>query len=170
VFALKPEDLDWRTPKITVRRAWKNFDYKYRKIGPPKSKRSRTILFDEFLQQAIKKLWEENGQHEFVFSYKDGTIPGPSWIKGRFKKWIVRAGIDLNGRNLTPHSSRHSLASVLEARGVPLRQIQEILGHLSMKTTKRHYLQITDRMLRDMSNKTSEAREEEKPDNVLRIG
>jgi len=169
VFALRPEDLDWRTPKITVRRAWKNFSYKRRKIGTPKSKRSRVILFDEYLQNAIKKLWQENGQHEYVFSFKpepdkNGVMqpaktPGPSWIKGRFKKWIARAGIELNGRNLVPHSSRHSLAAVLEGHDVPLRQIQEQLGHLSMKTTKRHYLHITDKMLRDMGNKTNEARE-----------
>jgi integrase len=160
VFALRPEDLDWHTPKITVRRAWKNFTYKRRTIGPTKSKRTRTIFFDEFLQQAIKKLWQENGQHEFVFSFKpavdkDGVMqpaktPGPSWIKGRFKKWVARAGIELNGRNLVPHSSRHSFASVLEEHGIPLRQIQEQLGHLSMKTTKRHYLHITDKMLKDM--------------------
>jgi integrase len=177
VFALRPEDLDWHTPKITVRRAWKNFSYKRRSIGPTKSKRMRTVLFDEFLQQAIKKLWKENGQHEYVFSFKDGTTPGPSWIKGRFKKWVARAGIELNGRNLVPHSSRHSLASVLEDHGVPLRQIQEQLGHLNMKTTKRHYLHITDKMLRDMKEKTNEAREksEEQPANpppvkIFKIG
>jgi integrase len=158
VFALRPEDLDWRTPKITVRKAWKNFTYKRRKLGTTKSKRERIIPFDEFLQDAIKKLWEENGQHEFVFSFADGTIPGPSWIKGRFKKWLARAGIELNGRKLVPHSSRHSLASILEDRNVPLRHIQELLGHSSLKTTKR-YLHSTDKTLRDIRNKTSEVRE-----------
>jgi integrase/recombinase XerD len=158
VFALRPEDLDWHTPKITVRKAWKNFTYKRRKLGTTKSKRERLIPFDEFLQDAIKKLWKENGQHEFVFSYADGTTPGPSWIKGRFKKWIARAGIELKGRNLVPHSSRHSLASVLEDRGVPLRHIQEMLGHSDLKTTKR-YLHSTDKTLRDIKNKTGEARE-----------
>ena len=157
VFALKPEDLDWRTPKITVKRAWKNFSYKRRKLGVTKGKRAREVLFDEYLQESIKKLWEENGKHEFVFSFKDGTTPGPSWIEGRFHKWIKRAGIDLNGRKLVPHSSRHSLAAVLEGHGVPLRQIQEQLGHISLKTTRR-YLHITDRMLADMKDKTSEAR------------
>jgi integrase len=164
VFALRPEDLDWNTPKITVRKAWKNFTYKRRKLGTTKSKKERVILFDEYLQNAIKKLWEENGQHEYVFCFKDGTTPGPSWIKGRFKKWLARAGIELNGRRLVPHSSRHSLASILEERNVPLRYIQELLGHSSLKTTRR-YLHSTEKTLRDIRNKTSEVREKSAAEN-----
>jgi len=64
----------------------------------------------------------------------------------------------LNGRKLVPHSSRHSLASILEDHDVPLRYIQDLLGHSSLKTTK-GYLHSTDKTLRDIRNKTSEARE-----------
>jgi len=39
VSALKPEDLDWHTPKITVRRAWQNFNKSKRVLGPPKGKK-----------------------------------------------------------------------------------------------------------------------------------
>jgi site-specific recombinase XerD len=88
------------------------------------------------MQEAVKKLWEENGRHEFAFSLKDGKTPGPSWIKGRFKKWMIRAGVELNGRKIAPHSFRRSLASLLEARGVSLRHIQDLLGHSDLKTTK----------------------------------
>jgi hypothetical protein len=78
IFALRPEDLDWFTPKITVNRAWQNFSYRRRVLGPTKSKKARLAPFDKVLQDAIKKLWIENGQHEFVFAFKDGTTPGPS--------------------------------------------------------------------------------------------
>jgi site-specific recombinase XerD len=68
------------------------------------------------MQEAIKKLWEENGKHEFVFSWENGEVIGPSWIYYNFKRWIDRAGIVLSGRKIVPHSARHSLASLLEAR------------------------------------------------------
>jgi integrase len=152
IFALRPEDLDWCTPKIMVCRAWQSFDSKTRILGPPKSKKARQAPFDTVLQGAIKKLWEVNGHHEFVFSFKDGTTPGPSWIKGRFKKWMVRAGIDLNGRRIVPHSARHSLASILEERGVSLRYIQDMLGHSDLKTTK-IYLHSTEKTIRDIGSK-----------------
>jgi integrase/recombinase XerD len=167
VFSLKPEDLDWWTPQIHVRRAWQNFDRKAREMGPTKSHVERLAPFDEVLQAAIKKLWRKNGQHEYVFSFADGTTPGPSWTKGRFKKWITRAGIKLNGRKITPHSSRHSLASLLEARGVSLRYIQDLLGHSDLKTTKT-YLHSTEATIRDVGKKIGEAMQgpEKQPDNV----
>jgi integrase len=143
LFALRPEDLDWRTPKITVRHAWQLFNLKTRRIGPIKGKKERVAPFEPVLQGAIKKLWEENGRHEFVFSYADGKTPGPSWIIGRFAKWLERAGIDPEGRKLAPHSSRHSLATLLEGRGLSLRYIQDLLGHSDHKTTA-GYLHTTD--------------------------
>jgi integrase/recombinase XerD len=159
IFALRPEDLDWYTPKILVQRAWQNFDRKTRVLGPPKSKRERFAPFDKVLQDAIKKLWQENGQHEFVFCFQDGTTPGPSWIKGRFKKWLDRAGIEMKGRVIVPHSSRHSLASILEERGVSLRYIQDLLGHSDLKATKR-YLHSTDKTIRDIGKKIGAAMDE----------
>jgi integrase len=170
VFALKPEDLDWKTPKITVRRAWQMFDDKERVIGPPKSKKPRDTLFDPILQEAVKKLWEENGKHEYVVSYKNGKTPGPSWIRNRFSKWLERAGIELGGREIVPHSSRHTLASLLEAKGIPIRYIQEILGHSDEETTK-IYLHSPEKMIREVGKKISEARkdkdEKEKEDNNI---
>jgi site-specific recombinase XerD len=63
VSALKPEDLDWHTPQINVRRAWQNFENKKKRVlGPPKGKKSRIAPFDPILQEAIKKLWAENGK------------------------------------------------------------------------------------------------------------
>jgi len=157
VSALKPEDLDWHTPKITVRRAWQNFDSKEKRVlGPPKGKRERIAPFDPVTQEAIKKLWEENGRHEFVFSWKNGEVIGPSWIYFNFERWIKRAGIELNGRKIVPHSARHSLASMLEERDVSIRFIQELLGHSDLKTTK-IYLHSTDKTIRNIGLKITEA-------------
>jgi integrase/recombinase XerD len=159
IFALKPEDLDWHTPKITVRRAWQNFDRVDKVLGPPKGKKERKAPFDPVLQEAVKKLWMEEGEHEFVFSRKDGSIPGSSWIYAHFPIWLKRAGIDMGGRKIVPHSSRHSLASLLEERGVSIRYIQELLGHSDLETTK-GYLHSTEKTIRDIGKKITEARQQ----------
>jgi integrase/recombinase XerD len=114
--------------------------------------------FDPVLQDAIKKLWEENGRHEFIFCNKDGTIPGSSWIGVHFRKWLKAANINITGRKIVPHSSRHSLASMLEERGVSIRYIQDLLGHSDLKTT-RGYLHSTDATIRNIGKKITEARE-----------
>jgi integrase/recombinase XerD len=132
-----------------------------------KSKKVREAPFDPILQEAIKKLWEENGRHEFVFSFKDGRCLDSSWIKKRFPKWLKRAGIELGGRKIVPHSSRHSLASLLEERGVSLRYIQEMLGHYDLKTTRR-YLHSTEKTIREIGKKITEAREQtQEPENKV---
>jgi hypothetical protein len=61
-----------------VRRAWQQFDRADRVLGSPKGKGERKALFDPVPQEAVKKLWEENGKHEFVFCRKDGSLPGSS--------------------------------------------------------------------------------------------
>ena len=166
IFALKPEDLDWKTPKITIERAWQLFETKTRVIGPPKGKKSRDAPFDPILQEAIRKLWEENGQHVFVVCNKHGKIPGPSWLKERFPQWLKRAGIELGGRRIVPHSARHSLASLLEARGVSLRYIQDLLGHSDLKTTM-GYLHSTKETIRIVGKKISEAMESDTNSNIV---
>jgi integrase len=155
VSALRPEDLDWTTSRIMISRSWQRFNSKNKVMGPTKGKRARKAPFDPILQGAIKKLWADNGEHEFVFSVmrKNKTVKtvGSAWIKGRFPKWLERAGIELGKRKIVPHSSRHSLASMLEARGVSLRYIQELLGHSDLKTTK-IYLHSPEKTLKVISD------------------
>jgi len=158
IYALRPEDLDWNTPRILVKHAWQKLTRKGRKISTTKGKKERIAPFDPLLQQAIKKLWEENGQHEFVFCHKDGKLIGISWWRRHFLKWLDRAGIELDGRRIVPHSSRHSLASLLEDRGESLRHIQELLGHSDLKTTK-IYLHSTEKTIRDVGLKIRDAME-----------
>jgi integrase/recombinase XerD len=169
LYALRPEDLDWKTPKIMVCRAWQRFNKKDKKMGPTKGKKVRQAPFDPILQQAIKKLWKENGEHEYVFSHKNGKSIGTSWLKRHFPKWLERAGIELNGRRIVPYSSHHSLASLLEARGVSLRYIQELLGHSDLKTTK-IYLHSTEKTIREIGSKISAAMEQkQKPEETKAV-
>jgi len=171
VAALHPDDLDWVTPKITVRHAWQNYDKKNRVLGPPKGKRQRDAPFDPIVQEAIKKLWKEQGQPDkFVFSYKGSFLP-PQWTLNRFPGWLKDAGIKLNGRDIVPHSSRHSLASILEDNHVSLRYIQELLGHSDLETTK-IYLHTTGKTIRNINKKITkiwkEAEQREEPkENII---
>jgi integrase len=54
IFALRPEDLDWRAPQIVVRHAWQKFDSVEREMGTTKSKKERSAPFDQALQGAIR--------------------------------------------------------------------------------------------------------------------
>jgi integrase/recombinase XerD len=162
IFGLRPEDLDWEASIIRVRNAWKQYNRKKRTLGDPKWHKKREIPFPDILQTAIKELWAAYGQHEFVFCRKDGSLPRETFLRWHLPRWFERAGIELNGRRIVPHSARHSLASALELRGVPLRYIGDMLGHSSLKTT-RGYLHTVSGAINDMGNKIDGiAKQEEK--------
>jgi integrase len=156
IFGLLPGDLDWTTPCIHIQHAWKNFTHKNRILGDPKHHKLRIAPFPDILQKAIRDLWEQNGQHDYVFAFKDGSLPGGTWFAEHVRQWFSRAGIKIEGRKITPHSARHSLASVLESEGVPLRYIQDLLGHSDLKTTL-GYLHTPQGKINEITTKINES-------------
>ena len=176
IFGLKThEDLVWGNKgKLKINNGWKRFgSKKKRTLGGPKWNKTREAPFPDDLQSAVKVLQQAYGIHEYVFCYKDGTIPHGKWIQEKLPGWLKRAGIDLAGRKIVPHSARHSLASTLEAAGVPLRYIREILGHSTMETTL-GYLHTPQGMINQITKKIDQnanlKEETPEPPRIIKVG
>ncbi len=69
----------------------------------------------------------------FVFSKSNGKKFTGDYFSRRFKKTCRNAGIE---KSIHFHSLRHSFASNLAQKGVPLYTIKELLGHASISTTE----------------------------------
>jgi len=77
------------------------------------------------------------------------------WLNGdiingklRAKGFVHKHNIkDTNGEyyNLTSHQFRRTLATDMLSKGTDLKAIQEVLGHSSPKTTKKHYADVKDK-------------------------
>lgn len=89
---------------------------------------------------------------DYVLCNIAGGVVGAPMTTGRARKSIMalarRAGIE---RHVTPHQFRHGLATELLEQGRSLDEIQRLLGHASVETTRR-YARTTDRRLVEAVN------------------
>ncbi len=76
-----------------------------------------------------------------------GDLIRPTYLTVEFPKLLEKKGL----RRIRFHDLRHSCASLLIANGVPMKQIQEWLGHSDFSTTANIYAHL------DYSSKLSSA-------------
>jgi integrase len=91
---------------------------------------------------AAGRSWRDSGH---VFTISLGTPIEPRNVNRHFASWCELTGV----RRIRFHDLRHSCASLLYSLGVPLDQIQDILGHGSPVTTKLIYVDVAEDMHRD---------------------
>ena len=118
LLALRWTDVDLKRAQVTVRRG------SYRgKDRTTKGKRKREVPLSATALAAIKAHRHLRGP--LVFCEPDGRRIVYATIRDRANR------VGLSGW----HALRHSFGTTLSARGVPLRAIQEWMGHRSIKTT-----------------------------------
>lgn len=74
----------------------------------------------------------------------------PRSIQRIVEKHAIKAGIV--GKNVSPHTLRHSMATDLLRNGADIRSVQAILGHASVTTTQ-IYTHVTDKQLQEVHQK-----------------
>ena len=89
-------------------------------------------------REANKKLCGRSYNKDYLdYIYVDeiGDRIKPNYITGQFPKLLEKQGF----RRIRFHDLRHSCASLLLASGVPMKNIQEWLGHSDFSTTANIY-------------------------------
>ena len=89
---------------------------------------------------SLKKLADDHGICIFVVHHTrkerdSSNIFNPRSVTANFSKLLEQNGL----RHIRFHDLRHSCASLLLANGVPMKQIQEWLGHSDIGTTANIY-------------------------------
>jgi integrase len=126
-IALEWGDLDWNSRKVILRRSSTRGV-----VGPTKSGRERKVPLSRELERALRAIRHLRGK--LVFCNPDGR-PLSLWqLHERIWGACRRAGL----RRIRWHDLRHTFASHLVMANVPLRQVQDWMGHSTIMMTMRY--------------------------------
>ena len=138
LLALKWKDVDLVAGRVVVRRnLWRDQE------GAPKGGRNRVVPLSPDALAMLKAHRHLRGP--YVFCDDAGKRLSHSMVKDVVPGACRRAGL---AKRITNHGMRHTFASHLVMRGVPLKAVQELLGHQSIEMTLR-YSHLTPDVKRD---------------------
>jgi site-specific recombinase XerD len=127
---LKPADIDHRQGSVRVLHG--------------KWDRARTVGVDDGTL-AVVELWEAkrrelgvNGRTTLFCTLQGGRL-SPEQVRQMIKRRADKAGIT---KRVHPHALRHTYASQMADEGVPVHQIQRLLGHRHLATTALYIEQV----------------------------
>ncbi|MBQ8354943.1 MAG: site-specific integrase [Oscillospiraceae bacterium] len=165
VLGLRWDAIDFTSNTLTIKHTVTAFNLDGKKYqiaqDTTKTKSSmRTLPLVTAFRERLLALREEQDEHmrvcgrcynrhylDYVCVDEMGTLLSPNYISSAFPKLLEKHGL----RHIRFHDLRHSCASLLLANGVPMKQIQEWLGHSDFSTTANIYAHL------DYSSKLSSA-------------
>ena len=101
-------------------------------VGPTKSGKERRVPLTDTLEAALKAIRHLRGKR--VFCKEDGSALLIGQLHERLWGACRRAGL----REIRWHDLRHTFASQLAMRNVPIPQIQQWMGHSTITMTMRY--------------------------------
>lgn len=84
---------------------------------------------------------EQNGYNtDFMFTTKSGGFLDKSDLKRALKRFYKRIGVDYKSF----HTYRHTFATQLAFKGVPIQTVSALLGHADISVTAQYYINVPD--------------------------
>ena len=105
---------------------------------PVKGGRAKRFVLPPLAADALDRYLAERGTEPGpLFATRTGKRLDQPYVFRLLRRIAAAAGIDGADR-LSPHSLRHSVATMLLDRGTPLHVVQDLLGHADPRTTRRY--------------------------------
>ena len=145
IIALTPEDIDFKSNKLTVNKSLSEINGKFQEVTP-KSGKSRTLVIPELLAKELRKMTLATEANARIFTSSEGLyLRHSNFMKRHFKPAAARIGF----KSLTFHELRHTAISQALAAGADILTLSKIAGHANPAITLNVYgHQINDSALK----------------------
>ena len=117
-----------------------------------KGKKERIVPVGQAALNSLRAYWDMKAPREPVnvikkplFISRIGSRLTDRSVRRMILKYVKRTGL---GKEISPHTFRHSFATHMLDRGADLRSVQELLGHANLSTTQ-IYTHVTTQRLKD---------------------
>ena len=134
VLNLRVEDLSFERKTLFVKNA--------------KGGKDRYTFFADVAQKYLKEYIKQYQPRYYLFEGRTGGRYGESSIQSIYENARVKSKVN---RFVTLHGLRHSFATHLSEKNVPLHVLQDLLGHSSIKTTE-IYLHISNKFRQELKS------------------
>lgn len=150
ILAQRWRDLDFVSCQLTVAQSLEQTRTGGLKFKIPKGKKRRTVTMPPFLKEALQIHREEQAKNRALFGrdYKsdldlvialpDGSPWKPDSFSAAYADFAAKIGLG----HIRFHDLRHSHASQLLRQRVPLKTVQERLGHANATVTLNTYAHV----------------------------
>jgi site-specific recombinase XerD len=125
------------------------------RVREGKGKKERTIPLMPELKRALRRYVGDRDRQdnvvdeETLFLARNGTSLNPSSIRKLVKKYYTKAGVRKSG----VHTLRHTFSAHNVNNGMPIADLQKVLGHKKKETTLK-YIHVVSTSLRETMLKT----------------
>lgn len=134
LYALRWGDVDLVRGTLSVRETMTYCDGEIMFERPKTEQSRRTIKLAKATIKTLREIGKQ-GRDQLVFTTKSGAPCDRNNVRRSLRAIARSAGLE----ERTPHELRHTHASLLLARGTPIKVVSERLGHRDVTTTLEVY-------------------------------
>lgn len=108
----------------------------FNKKGAETDRKLRVVLLPDSVVARVRQYMTERGigDEDFIFTF-NGQPLRREFLEIIFKRAVKAAGIDTEGRKLTPHSLRFTYVTKMR-RTLPIDTVRKLVGHTDEKMTE----------------------------------
>lgn len=156
VSALKAGRVDLKARRLLVAEAYGE-DNNELFLGPPKGGKTRTVGIPLFLADELKPYVEGHGPDELVFASPEGDPLRGGNFRNRIFSPAVKAAKFTE--QVTPHTLRHTFASLSVAAGCDVKTLQAAMGHATAAMTLDVYADLFPARVGEVADALGKARD-----------